>query len=181
MQHSKSMVKPAVKRHFMATLKCLPLLFLTFTSCSTKIEKKEKTNLQQPNVDSLGKVKDSLAKIDNFDTLTIDRTAAVFYSPDSIQIAKRKKEIGEDNFYAGADDYLNYLQTSRDFLDSVKLPILEAKDKKYLKFVRDNKSQTVIKLDTLPELWGIYLFSPGKKEKLVNMTLIDEEYNSYFK
>ena len=165
----------------MATLKCLPLLFLTFASCSNKIEKKDRTNLQEPAVDSSVKVKDTLATVDNSDTLTIARKAAVFYSPDSIQIAKRKKEIGEDDFYVGADDYLYYLNISYTFLDSVKLPILDAKDKKYLKFIRDNKSQTIIRLDTLPELWGIYFFNPGKKEKLVDMMDINEEYNSYFR
>ena len=165
----------------MTTLRCLPFLFLTLVSCSNKIEKKDKANLQQPSVDSLSKVKDTLARVDHSDTLTINRKAAVFYSPDSIQIAKRKKEIGEENFYVGADDYLYYLHTSYDFLDSVKLPILDAKDKKYLRFIRDNKSQTIIRLDTLPELWGIYFFNPGKKEKLVDMLDISEEYNSYFR
>jgi hypothetical protein len=143
------------------------LYIFLFTSCINN--DRAGKNLQQP------------ATIDNFDTLTIDRKAAVFYSPDSIQIEKRKKEIGEDGFYVGADDYLNYLQTSQDFLDSVKLPIIDAKDKKYLKFILDDKSQTVIKLDTLPELWGIYFFNPGKKEALVNITMIYEEYNNYFR
>jgi hypothetical protein len=165
----------------MATLRFLLLLLLTFTSCSTNIKKQNKTNLQKPNIDSSIKANFTPVIVNNFDTLTIDQKAAVFYSPDTTQISKRKKEIGEDNFYAGADNYLNYLQTSHDFLDSVKLPILEAKDKKYLKFICRNKSQTVIKLDTLPELWGIYLFNPSKKEKLIDMTIIDEEYYSYFK
>ena len=165
----------------MTTLPCLPFLFLTLVSCSNKIEKKDKANLQQPAFESLSKVKDTLARVDHSDTLNINRKAAVFYSPDSIQIAKRKKEIGEDNFYVGADDYLYYLHTSYDFLDSVKLPIFDAKDKKYLRFILDNKSQTIIRLDTLPELWGIYFFSPGKKEKLVDMLDISEEYNNYFR
>jgi hypothetical protein len=165
----------------MATLKFLTLLLLTLTSCSTNIEKKDKSNTQQPHADSSSQVKDTPVTVANFDTLTIDKKAAVFYSPDTIQIAKRKKEIGEDDFYAGADDYLTYMQTSHDFLDSAKLPILEAKDKKYLKFIYNNKSQTVVKLDTLSELWGIYLFNPSKKEKLVDMTIMNEEYKRYFK
>ena len=155
------------------------LYIFLFTSCINNDHAGK--ILQQPTVESSGKVKDTLATVANFDTLIIDRKAAVFYSPDSIQIEKRKKEIGEDDFYVGADDYLNYLQTSQDFLVSVKLPILDAKDKKYLKFIINDKSQTVIKLDTLPELWGIYFFNPGKKEKLVDMTMIYEEYNNYFR
>ena len=165
----------------MATLKYLPLLLLTVTSCSGKIEKKDKASLQESLIDTSGKVKDTLANVDNSDTLIIDRKAAVFYLPDSLQIEKRKKEIGEENFYIGADDYLNYLHTSNDFLDSVKLPVLYAENKKYLKFIGNNNSQTIIRLDTLSELWGIYLYDPGKKEKLVDMLTIEEEYNNYFK
>jgi hypothetical protein len=60
------------------------------------------------------------------------------------------------------------------------LPIIDAKDNKYLKFIRFNKVQNIVKMDTLPELWGIYLFNPSKKEKLVDMTMIDEEYKNYF-
>ena len=163
----------------MASLRYFPFLLLAFTSCSTKPEKKDKTSVQQPAVDSSGKITLTIAQ--NSDTLIIDRKAAVIYSPDSLQIEKRKKEVGEDNFYVCADDYLNALHTSIDFLDSVHLPVLDSKDKKYLKFIHDNKSQTIIRLDTLPELWGIYFFEPGKKEKLADINLIDEEYNSYFR
>ena len=54
---------------------------------------------QQVSVDILSKDKSLQSSIANFDTLTLDKKAAVFYSPDKTQIAKRKKEIGEENFY----------------------------------------------------------------------------------
>ena len=163
----------------MTTLKLMLLLFLTLSSCSTKTDK-GKTDLPQTAVESSNTLEKKPLTVDNSDTLVIDRKAAVFYSPDTTQIERRKKEVGEDNFYAGADDYLNYMQTSQDFLDSVNLPIVDAKDNKYLKFIRFDKVQNVVKMDTLPELWGIYLFNPSKKEKLVDMTMIDEEYKNYF-
>src|SRR5450432_162891 len=164
---------------FMAAPRLMLLLLLILTSCTTQ-NAKSKTDLPQTVVDSSSTFKNKQVTVYNFDTLVIDKKAAIFYSPDTTQIAKRKKEVGEDNFYIGADDYLNYMQTSHDYLDSVKLPILDAKDKKYLKFIRLYKTQNVIKLDTLSELWDIYLFDPNKKEKLVNMTIIDEEYKNYF-
>jgi hypothetical protein len=41
--------------------------------------------------------------------------------------------------------------------------------------------QQVVRLDTLPELWNIYLFDGKTKPKQIDMTAIDEEYKSYFK
>ncbi len=95
----------------MTSYKFIPLLILTFAACTTQNDK-SKTETQQINTDSLDKVKNSQTSILNSDTLTVDKKAAVFYSPATVQIAKRKKEIGEENFYVGADDYLNYLHTS---------------------------------------------------------------------
>lgn len=164
----------------MKSLIFIPILALTIGSCSTQTET-VKPEPQQSFVDSPSKEKKVLAKVLNFDTLTINKKAAVFYSPDSLQIAKRKKEIGEEDFYTGADDYLSYMHLSHDFLDSVNLTILDAKNKKVLRFLSNDKSQTFIKLDTLKELWGIYLFDPNKKQKLADMTVIDEEYKDYFK
>ncbi|HEY4967557.1 MAG TPA: hypothetical protein VII28_14225 [Puia sp.] len=164
----------------MTALRIIPLLLATLLSCSAP-DNKGKSDLPPTTNDSSVNVKNQEPKVENSDTLIIYKKAAVFFSPDTMQIAKRKMEIGEDNFYAGADDYLNYLQTSHDFLDSVKLLILDAKDKKYLKFIRYDKSQSIIKLDTLKELWGVYLFDPREKEKLAAMTTIDEDYKDYFK
>jgi hypothetical protein len=164
----------------MTTLKLIPLLLLVAVSCSTQNDKIQ-NNSQQSIIDSSKIIATIGVRINDADTLVVDKRAAVFYSPDSIQIAKRKKEIGEENFYIGADDYLNFLHTANDFLDSIKLTILNAKDKKYLKFIRSDKSKQIVKLDTLSELWGIYLFDPNKQERLVDMTMIDQEYTSYFK
>ena len=170
----------SVTSHFMTAHKIILFSLLTLAACSTQNDK-SKMESQQVSVDILSKDKSLQSSIANFDTLTLDKKAAVFYSPDKTQIAKRKKEIGEENFYVSADDYLYSMYTSHEFLDSIKLTILDAKDKKYLKFIFSDKSQTTIKLDTLAELWGVYFFDPNKRQKQVDMTIIDEEYKSYFK
>ena len=113
------------------------------------------------------------------DTLVVDRQAAVFIEPDSLKIADRKKEVGED-FYAGADDYIYYMHTAREFLDTSGIPLLYTTGKNYIRFVRSDGSSNTISLQKLPELWSIYFFHPGKKEKRVDMTMIEEEYHSYF-
>ena len=157
-------------------------------SCTTNDQK------QEPNKDTLISSADTTLKVDTLkeqtavqpsplhsDTLIIDRQAAVFYQPDSLQMEKRMKEIGEADFRAGADDYIYYVNTSVEYLEKKGLPVLDAKNKKYLKFVLTDKQDQVIKLDTLEELWGIYLFDPKKSVYAADMTIIEDEYKSYYK
>lgn len=115
------------------------------------------------------------------DTLIVDKWAAVFVEPDSLRIEKRKKEIGEEDFYIVADDYLFYMYKSYEFLDSIKLTIITTKGEKFIKFVHHDKMQQIIQLDTIPELWNIYLFEPKSKAKKIDMTNIEEEYKNYLK
>jgi hypothetical protein len=174
--------------HFMGhTLKLIVLISLTFASCADGSHKGT-TFIKSSQGDTTLKTDTthrtltaSTTNSPTNDTLIIDRKAAVFIEPDSLQIEKRKKQVGEENFYTGADDYLFYMNTAHEFLDSVKLTTLSAKDKMFIKFIRSDKTQEVIKLDKLDELWSIYFFDPMKKAKQVDMTIIDEEYKSYFK
>lgn len=115
------------------------------------------------------------------DTLIIDRRSAVFYQATDAQIAKRKREIGEDTFYIGADDYLFSMHESYDFLETKKLPLIDAGDKRYVKFICSDKSVTMVFLDTLPDLWGFYLFDPRKKPLFADIAMMEEEYAKYYK
>src|SRR3954447_23628200 len=117
----------------------------------------------------------------NGDTLLVYRKAAVFYEPDSSQIAKRRQAIGEDDFNAGVEDYAHNLNAAHDFLYSKKLSQLDAKGRRFIKFISINKSEQTIRIDTSSELWGVYFFDPRRKAKQVDMTIIEEEYKSYFK
>lgn len=83
-------------------------------------------------------------------------------------------------FYTSDDDYLFHMHLSQEFLDSTKLTILDAQDKKFVKFISNDKTQEVINIDELPDLWNIYFFDPSTKAKQVDMTMIDDEYKNYF-
>lgn len=148
------------------TLKCIVLLNLALISCTNNIQQK------------IDQVPTELIKF-NSDTLIIDKKSAVLYAPDSLQIEKQKA-ISEQDFYTVADDNLYYMHGAREFLDSIKVTILDARDKRFLKFISSDKTQQIIKLDTLKELWGIYLFDPAKKPKQADILSITEEYNNYF-
>jgi hypothetical protein len=93
---------------------------------------------------------------------------------------KRMKLVGEADFRAGADDYIYYVNTSAEYLEKQGLPVLAARNKKYLKFVLANRQVQIVKLDTLEELWGLYLFDPKKKPSSVDITVIEDEYKNYF-
>lgn len=162
------------------TRKIIPFLFLLIFACSPSTEKTS-TEVQESSKDSLTIIKNDEDSINSNDILVIDSKVAVFYSPDSLQIEKRKKEIGEEKFYIGVDDYLNSVFESREFLKDTKLPIIDAKGKKYIKFTRNDKLQTIIKLDTLTEPWGVYFFDPSKNAMQADMLRINEEYANYFK
>jgi hypothetical protein len=164
----------------MMTRKIIPFLFLLIFACSPSTEKTS-TEVLESSKDSLTIIKNDVATINSNDILVIDSKSAVFYSPDSLKIEKLKKAHGEEDFYIGADDYLNYVFESREFLKETKLPIIDAKGKKYIKFKVTDKLQTIIKLDTLTEPWGVYFFDPKKNAMQADMLRINEEYTNYFK
>ena len=115
------------------------------------------------------------------DTLVIEKKAAIFIRPNAARIEKEKKKGDEEGFATTANDYLYYMATAQEFLDSVKVPIVDVRDEKFIRLTADNKKGQLIEVGKLPELWSIYLFEPGKKAKQVDMTMIEEECGSYFK
>ncbi len=151
------------------TFRFIPLLIL-LAACKNQEVKKELPN-------PIPEISTNL----NTDTLVVRDRVAVFYEPDTLRITKRKKEVGEQDFYTGADDYLYYMHLSREFIDSVKLPILTIKNKKFIKFISNDSSKQLVIIDTLPELWGVYFFDPSKKSKQVDIISIADEYSNYFK
>lgn len=182
--------KPSnVSSHFFMqhSQKLLLLFSLTLFSCAINDKRQEaKSETQVSSVDTAQQVDTSQKQIvttkppSDTDTLTIDTKAAVFFQPDSLQMQKRMKEVGEENFRA-ADDYIYYVNTSAEYLEKKSLPVIDAKNKKYLKFVMTDKNVQFIKLDTLKELWGMYLFDPKKKPHYADMTVIEDDYKNYFK
>ncbi len=115
------------------------------------------------------------------DTLVVDRIAAVFYQPDSDQIAKAIEVDGEDDFYTAEDDMLFYLAGARKFLDSNKLVIIDTDICRYIKFVYTDNTFTLIKRDTLKEMSGIIFFDRVQKPFLPEFLDIAPDFRKYFK
>ncbi|MGF7039468.1 hypothetical protein [Mucilaginibacter lappiensis] len=118
--------------------------------------------------------------VDKQDTLTVDSIAAVFTKVDAVEIEKRRKKYGDDAFYASADDAVYYSSQSHEYLSKQKLRIIDAQDQKFLKFVKADKTVMIIKLDTVAQLFNLYLFDPAKVPVNVDMTNIEDDYKKYF-
>lgn len=115
------------------------------------------------------------------DTLVVDKDAAVYYQPDSVAIEKWKKSAGEENFETIIDDWSNYMNTSSEYLTGMKLTILQSETKKLVKFVKADGSATIVRLDTISNFWGVYLFTPAKEPLYADPIMIEDDYKSYFK
>lgn len=162
----------------------LTLLFsLTFFSCSSgehrTSDKKPLTNGEHRR-DPPQKKLQSASLYAGTDTLTIALKSAVLFQPDSSQLKKRIEATGENEFRQGADDYAFYMHLSIDFLEKQRLPIVDAKGKRYLCFIRADGKSKIIKTDSLQDLWGIFLFDPGKDPHYADIIEFEDDYNRYF-
>ena len=115
------------------------------------------------------------------DTITVKSPLAIIIEPTDKQIEKRKKEVGEEDFYIGADDYMFYLNESTKTFNKNKLKVLNIKNDKIIKFEMETGNNAILELNGEDELWKIYLFDPKLKPKKIDMTDSENEYKKYFK
>ncbi len=157
------------------------LAIVSIALCSCNNEQPEKKGISTTNSDTSAKATESYDNPRYIDTLIVDRIAAVFYQPDSNQIAAAIAADGEDDFYTGEDDAMYYLSEARKHLESVKLKIIDADICKYMKFVYADNSFILIKRDTLKDINGILFFDRVQKPYSPEYLDIDPDYRKYFK
>lgn len=159
----------------------LSLGFFIIISCNENKKKDlEKSKILDKKiiVSKKKKANDLLSKIIN-DTVIIESKCAVIYEPTQKYIEKSKKNIGEENFYVGADDFLFYISETNEYLESKNIKIVTTENDKILKFISNDKRVTIIKTDLEKEMFGIYLFDPKQTPKKINITAISDEFESY--
>jgi hypothetical protein len=114
------------------------------------------------------------------DTLLVASTCAVITQADTAVINNQKRRFGDD-FYVGSDDDVYYSSISEEFLKGKNIKVIYPNDKvKYLKFIKSNGSSNVLKLDTLPGIFNLYLFKPSANAHHADITAIEDEYKRYF-
>nr|WP_315232947.1 hypothetical protein [uncultured Flavobacterium sp.] len=169
----------------MKNYKLISLALFTLISCNQVVNHNEE-NLNSVKTISGKKVENK--KIENtetsknkIDTIVIKKQIAIIVEPTDKQIEKRKKAIGEEDFYIGADDYMFYLNESTETFRKNKLKVLNIKNGKIIKFEMENGNNAILELNDEDELWQIFFFDPKLRPKKIDMTDSENEYKTYFK
>ncbi len=116
------------------------------------------------------------------DTLIITTAAAVFYNPDSLQLEKIKLIFKPNIFESVTHEKFFQMRNARIELKKYwpRLLIIETSKARYLKFLKADKSNTVIDLNTKGDISGIFLFDPMKEPLLIDMMNVDTELGFYY-
>ncbi len=116
------------------------------------------------------------------DTLKIDSKAAVFYYPDSIQLEKIKAGLDTSVFDATIHEYFYQLRYVHIELSKYwpGIKIIEAKNVRYLLFMKSDKSSEIIDLDTKYDPYGLFIFDPQKSPIPLELTNAPSEIGFYF-
>ncbi len=153
----------------------LQLLF----SCSADNKKNNKADNNQP-ISTATK----LTKPPSFfsDTLIITTAAAVFYNPDSLQLEKIKLIFKPNIFESVTHENFFQMRNARIELKKYwpRLRIIETSKARYLKFLKADNSSTIIDLNTVGDISGIFLFDPKKEPLLIDMMNVDTALGFYY-
>jgi hypothetical protein len=116
------------------------------------------------------------------DTLKIISIAAVFYSPDSIQLQKMRSVTDSGAFEAIMHEYDYLSKTAHSILNKhfPQVQIIEAKNVKYLLFITTNKTEVCINLDKNYDPYGLYVFKRQQAPQLVDMANTETNLGFYF-
>lgn len=116
------------------------------------------------------------------DTLDLQGNVVVIFNPDSLQRLKIKDQNKPLVFENLEHDNFFQMRNARNTFASQwpKLKIAETNKARYLKFIKNDNSITIIDLDTINDIGGIILFNGVKAPQLVDMMNIETELNFYF-
>lgn len=116
------------------------------------------------------------------DTIKIKPLAAVFFSPDSMQLEKIKAITDPMVFESQTHEFFYQMRNSRIVIKKYypHVKIIEIKNYRYLFFMNQDGTEEYYDLNTQNDPWGILLFDGQKAPRLVDMTNIDTELGFYF-
>ncbi|PSL48246.1 hypothetical protein CLV51_1021111 [Chitinophaga niastensis] len=162
-----------MKKHLL-----LPVVFFAFTACHESKAPIENSTATAPPPQETPAKQDAVANATESKS-QISTPCAIFYSPDSIQLAKLKKDNGEEAFYTIADDYQNYMTDARIFLEGKGVKILEPTGGK-ISFLSKSGSKTTLNLSDIKYSWEVWLFDGNALHK-ADVTDFEDEYHRYMK
>jgi hypothetical protein len=147
------------------------MLLTTFNSCMDRDHSKaSKQNTVKKPGSSLS------------DTLIIEEKAAVFYSPDSLQLEKIKSVNEKMIFESMQHDCYYEMRNARLVLKKYwpQIGVIESSRTRYFLFRKADKSEQIIDLNTIGDMCGLFLFETNKNPELADMANIDTELGFYF-
>lgn len=111
----------------------------------------------------------------------IDKVCAISVIPDTSWINKQQKEMGDDwNEVLSDNQYYEYL--AKDTLEKLDIPTFFApRKKRFLKFIKSDKSSFTIDLTKMEDAWGLILYNGVDNPVLWCSTDIDTELEEIFK
>ena len=118
--------------------------------------------------------------ITNKDTFFVATRSAISIWLDTATMEKRRKQYGDEGYDIGLDDDLFYSSISDSVLRSHHLPVINADGYKYLKFIQSSRVSTVVRIDTIQQLYTLYFFDPSKAPLDADVTDIEAEYNRFY-
>jgi len=113
----------------------------------------------------------------NKDLQVITSPCAVLIRPNLQNLEKLKKENSEDDFNTIVDDNQYYMATSIQYLDSLKVKILHRNSEGSLIFKTTQGTIFILQTDSV--YWGVLLFNGRTKPLEADMTVINQDYESY--
>ena len=117
------------------------------------------------------------------DTLTIHGEAAVFYSPDLLQLEKIKQQTDNASFSSSDHEYFYMMRNARIVIKKTwpALKIIESKHYRYLLFMKKDGSKECIDLDKYDDMYGLFVFDANQSPELVDMMNIETQVSFYLK
>lgn len=117
---------------------------------------------------------------DTSQLLLIDTLCAISVNPDTSWINLQQNEMGNDwNEVVSDNQYYEYLAI--DTLEKLDIPTFFApRKKRFIKFIKSDKSSFTIDLKKMKDAWGLILFNSQDNPVLCRSTDIDKELKEIF-
>jgi hypothetical protein len=117
------------------------------------------------------------------DTLIVRRQAAVFYQPDSLQLAKIKAQTDTRVYESSIHEYFYQIRNARMVIKKTwpSLTITESKNCRYLLFIKKDGSRESIDVDTKNDAYGLIVFDGKKGPLMVDMMNVETQVSFYLK
>ncbi|MBS1668011.1 MAG: hypothetical protein JST58_11600 [Bacteroidetes bacterium] len=116
------------------------------------------------------------------DTIFVDKKAAVFFAPDSLQMEKIKNVNEKATYDMLIHDCHYQMENAKLSLKQYwpQIKIIDALKARYLIFIKEDQSRTIIDLNDKNDICGLLLFDRKKAPILADMPNIETVLNLYF-